>query len=222
MSTVLVVAPHPDDETIGCGGTLLRHVAAGDEVHWLIVTAFTEADGIPETAIAARKDEIARAGEAYGFRQIHALDLPETRIDAMPMVELVRQVGAVVRSVAPAILYLPYRGDAHSDHRVVFDAAAACTKWFRFPSVRQVLAYETLSETDFSLNPDRNGFQPNVFCDISAELEQKMEIMNIYASEMGEPPFPRSALAIRSLAVVRGASCGCAAAEAFMLLREIR
>jgi LmbE family N-acetylglucosaminyl deacetylase len=222
MSTVLVVAPHPDDETIGCGGTLLRHVAAGDEVHWLIVTAFTEADGIPLPAIVARRDEIVLAGRAYGFRRTHALDLPETRIDAMPLVELVRQIGEVVRCVAPEILYLPYRGDAHSDHRVVFDAAAACTKWFRFPSVRQVLAYETLSETDFGLNPDRNGFRPNVFYDISAQLEKKMAIMDLYASEMAPPPFPRSASAIRSLAIVRGASCGCAAAEAFMLLREIR
>ena len=215
MATVLVVAPHPDDETIGCGGTLLRHGDLGDAVHWLIAT--TPAPGCGPTA-----DDLAAAASAFGFRQTHELELPETRLDALPLTDLIQRIGAVVRAVSPEIVYLPYRGDAHSDHRVVFDAAVACTKAFRYPSVRQVLVYETLSETDYALNPDRNGFAPNLFVDISAQLERKLAILRLYPSEIAPPPFPRSEEAVRALAVVRGAACGRHAAEAFMLLREIR
>ena len=102
---------------------------------------------------------------------------------------------------------------------MVFDAASACCKWFRYPSVRRVLAYETLSETEFGLDPDTR-FHPNVFVDISAFLERKIELLQIYKSELGHFPFPRSATAVRVLAQYRGANSGFEAAEAFQLLRE--
>jgi len=107
----------------------------------------------------------------------------------------------------------------HTDHRAVFDAAAACTKWFRYPSVKRVLAYETLSETDFGLGTEL-GFRPNVFVDISPFLERKLQAMDIYASEIAPFPFPRSQDALRALARVHGTSSGYHAAEAFQLLRE--
>ena len=107
----------------------------------------------------------------------------------------------------------------HTDHRIVFDAVIACTKWFRYPSVKRVLAYETLSETDFSLNT--NGrFYPNYFINISGYLEKKIELMSIYISEIAKFPFPRSYEAIRALATLRGAASGYIAAEAFQLLKE--
>ena len=98
----------------------------------------------------------------------------------------------------------------------------ACTKCFRFHSIKRILAYETISETDFGMNPSYNTFRPNVYIDISKYLEMKLEIMRIYASELGDFPFPRSEKAIRALAALRGAAAGCEAAEAFMLLKEIR
>ena len=116
---------------------------------------------------------------------------------------------------------MPYRNDAHSDHAAVFDAAVACAKTFRYPSVRSVRVYETLSETEFGIRSDDPGFRPNLFIDISPFLEQKLKIMNIYASEMAEFPFPRSDTAIRAQASVRGSQSGVLAAEAFMLLKEI-
>jgi N-acetylglucosamine malate deacetylase 1 len=125
----------------------------------------------------------------------------------------------VFKEFAPDEVLLPHRGDVHSDHRVVFDAAAACTKWFRYPSVRRVLAYETLSETDFAL-PPQDAFVPNYFVDISGHLEAKIAALRIYESELGQPPFPRSVEAVRALATVRGAASGFHAAEAFQLLRE--
>lgn len=214
MSTVLVVAPHPDDETLGCGGTLLRHSAAGDAVHWLVLTALPEGTTLPSSIF----DEVAGA---YGFAGVHRLDLPDARLDTLPLVELIARISPVVRGIEPATVYLPYPGDAHSDHRAAFDAAAACTKSFRYPSVRRVLVYETLSETDFALDPDRNDFRPNVWVDVSAHLERKLEILRLYEGELGEHPFPRNEGALRAVALLRGAVAGCAAAEAFMLLREI-
>lgn len=216
---VIVLAPHPDDETLGCGGALLRHVAAGESVHWCVVTAMGE--GYSAEQQAKRDSEIDAASARYGFAQTHQLGFPTTTLDTVPQSELVRKIGAVFSEVKPTVVYVPHRGDAHSDHAAVFDAAAACCKWFRYPSVKRVLVYETLSETDFGLSPDANGFRPNVFADITPHLEAKLEIMRIFASEMGRFPFPRSEEAIRALAALRGAACGCSAAEAFMLLREI-
>ena len=103
----------------------------------------------------------------------------------------------------------------------MFDAVAACTKWFRYKSVKKVLVYETLSETEFSINPDLQGFRPNIFINITDFLDKKIEIMKIFESELGEFPFPRSEEAIRALSSIRGASAGFHAAEAFMLLKEV-
>jgi N-acetylglucosamine malate deacetylase 1 len=220
MSTVLIIAPHPDDETLGCGGTLLKHAAKGDDVHWLIVTTVNEAIGFAADRVQQREREIAHVAERYGFGGIHRLGLATTQLDLVPTATLVEKMSAVFTALKPEVVYLPYRHDVHTDHAAVFDAAVACTKWFRYPSVRRVLVYETLSETDFTLNPDVAGFRPNVFVDVTAYIDEKINIMRVFESEVGMHPFPRSERAIRALADVRGAAAGFEAAEAFMLLRE--
>jgi LmbE family N-acetylglucosaminyl deacetylase len=220
--TVLCVAPHPDDETLGCGGALLRHVAAGDEVHWLIVTQISEALGFSAARVASRELEIDAVARAYNFKQVHRAGLPTTRLDTLPKSDLVAAVGDVIGSVRPDTLYVPYRNDVHSDHAAVFDAAISCSKIFRYPSIRQVYAYETLSETEFGLRPDDPGFRPNLFLNISPWLERKIEIMRMFAGEMGTFPFPRSEECIRAQAMLRGSQAGVRAAESFMILKEIR
>ena len=220
MSTVLVVAPHPDDETLGCGGTMLRHAEQEDTVHWLIVTHITEELGFEAERIEKREREIGQVAAHYGIEPPINLEFPTTRLDAQPMSRLVDAIGGVFQEVKPEVIYVPYRSDIHTDHAVVFDAVMSCTKWFRYPSVQRVLAYETLSETEFALDPDVSGFQPNVFIDITGNVEDKIGIMRIYESEIGEHPFPRSASAIRARATLRGSTAGFNAAEAFMLLKE--
>jgi LmbE family N-acetylglucosaminyl deacetylase len=220
MKKILVIAPHPDDETLGCGGTLLKHKAQGDELHWMIVTCMSEKAGFAAERVQERDEEILQVGSLYGFETLHKLNFPTAQLDALPIGDIVQRMGRVMQAVEPDVVYLPYRGDVHTDHKIVVDAAVSCTKWFRYPSVKRVLAYETLSETDFGINPDSNGFRPNVFVDISEFLKQKLEIMRVFKSELGEFPFPRSEQAIRALAALRGASAGCEAAEAFMLLKE--
>lgn len=221
MSAVVHVTPHADDETLGCGGTLLGHVDRGDRVHWLIVTELDAVAGYSDEAVARREREIESVAAAYGFAGVHRLRLPDARLDTLPLLEVAAALRGVLAEVRPATVYLPFRGDAHSDHRVVFDAATACLRPHRAPWARRVLAYETPSETDFALAPG-SGFVPNLFVDVGDRLERKIEILRLYAgSELGDHPFPRSEQGVRALATVRGAAAGVAAAEAFMLLRQV-
>lgn len=178
MKKILVIAPHPDDETLGCGGSLLRHLAAGDEVHWLIVTDISTDLGFTAERVSVRSREIDGVTRAYGFQSARRLGFPSMRLDQVPTFELANSISQAIREVEPDTLYLPYRNDVHSDHADVFDAAVACTKVFRYPSIRSVLAYETLSETEFGLKPEDPGFRPNLFINIGAYLDRKIEIMN--------------------------------------------
>lgn len=219
-SCVLVVAPHPDDETLGCGGTLLRHKAEGADVHWMVVTAMSSETHSAAQA-AVRDEEIADVTKAYGFTSVAELRFPTTRLDIVPKSDLVGRISSAFVDVKPSILYLPFPGDSHSDHAATFSASIAAAKWFRRSGVRSVRCYETLSETEQGLDPRQAPFEPNLFIDISAYLERKIEILSIYRSELGKFPFPRSAEAVMALAAIRGASCGAIAAESFMILREV-
>ncbi len=215
----LVIAPHPDDEVLGVGGTLLRRKAEGAELAWLIVTGISTANGWKQEQVERRADEIARVTAVFGFDHVFTLDFPTTQLDRIPVGDLVGAMSGVFKAFQPEEVFVPHPSDVHTDHRAVFDAAAACTKWFRYPSVKRVLAYETLSETDFGLGTDF-GFRPNVFVDIAPFLEGKLQAMDIYTSEIAPFPFPRSHEALRALAKVHGAAGGYIAAEAFQLLRE--
>jgi len=219
--TVLCVAPHPDDETLGCGGTLLRHIDMGDAVHWYIFSEMREPN-FTQVAIQKRKEEIKAVAKNFGFKSVSVGPFECARLDTYPISDLVDDVGSIVKELKPDIIYLPYRDDAHSDHKAVFDSTVACAKWFRFPSVKSVRAYETVSETEFGLKPARVGFRPNLWMDVSAYMERKIEIMRLYESEIKPHPFPRSEDNLRALATIRGASSGFVAAEAFEILKEIR
>ena len=216
---VLVVAPHPDDEVLGVGGTLLRRKAEGAKVAWLIATCISVESGWTSEQVKNRGEEIRRIARLFAFDEVFTLDFPTAQLDRIPMSELVASISGVFKSFQPDEVFVPHPSDVHTDHRIVFDAVASCTKWFRYPSVKRVLAYETLSETDFSLGVDR-GFRPNVFIDIEPFMAGKLGAMDIYSSELGAFPFPRSHEALRALATLRGAASGFKAAEAFELLRE--
>jgi LmbE family N-acetylglucosaminyl deacetylase len=222
MSIVLAIAPHPDDETLGCGDTLLRHRADGDDIHWLIATDMTEDTGFAADKIEAREKEISAVAEAYGFASVTRLGFPATRLDTLAKGDLIAAVGKAVETIQPETIYAPFPGDVHSDHRVTFEAVAACTKQFRYPSVRRIIACEIPSETDFGIDLEEKPFRPNLFVDVSGFVDETIRIMETYDGEMGDFPFPRSEKAIRALATLRGSQAGCDAAEAFMVLKEIR
>ena len=220
MNTVMVIAPHPDDETLGCGGTLLRHKANGDEVHWVILTNISEDSDWPETQVMNRQAEIEQVAEAYGFNSVHKFDFQTTRLDCVGTSELVGRISSAIQGVQPTVLYLNNRSDIHTDHQVAFRAAMSAAKSFRHPYIRRILMYETLSETEFCAPLPEGAFQPNVFVDVSAHMDVKCDIMQIYGTEMMESPLPRSVDAVRSLATYRGGRIGATYAEAFMLVSE--
>jgi LmbE family N-acetylglucosaminyl deacetylase len=219
IKKTIVVAPHPDDEILGVGGTLLRRKAEGVNIAWLIVSsASSRVRSASETEIQ-RSQEIEAIRQIIGFDEVYELNFPAAELDQVAMRDLVEGISTAFKAFEPDEVFLPHSSDVHTDHRVVFDAAISCTKWFRYPTVKRVLAYETLSETDFSLSPD-SRFRPNVFVNIEPYLSQKLKALTIYSSEIGTFPFPRSLEAISALAKVRGAASGFLAAEAFELLRE--
>ena len=217
----LIVAPHPDDELLGCGGVLLRRHAEGGTVGWLLITAVLEKDGYETTKVGEREQEIQQVREGLGIKpdNLFSLEFSTTKLDRVPTGELIGRISEVFKCFEPEEVFVPHAHDIHSDHRIVFEAVAACSKWFRYPSIKRILAYETLSETDCILNAE-TVFKPNVFIDIAAYLENKIQLLSCYQSELGEFPFPRSETAVRALAQVRGAQSGFMAAEAFQLLRE--
>lgn len=221
MSRVIVVSPHPDDETLGCAGTLFWHREKGDSLHWLIMTCLDEKSGYNKQTIDKRNIEISNVAESYLFSSVRKLDYPTTTLDAVPIKDIIGKVAEHFQDIQPEIIYLPYPGDIHTDHDVTFKVLSSCTKWFRHPYVTRILLYETISETDFAINPDINSFRPNVFVNISDFMDKKLAVMKMYEGEMAGHPFPRSEETIRALAVFRGAQAGFSAAEAFMLLKEI-
>lgn len=221
---VIVISTHPDDETLGAGGTLLKHIANGDEVHCVFCTDILEEEGFPKKTIATREEEIKQVTNSYGFASIHHLGLKTMRVDEYTKSDLVVRFSKIFQQIQPNILYLPFCDDVHSDHRCIFEAVFSCTKSFRYPSIERVLMMETLSETEFAPSLPHRSFTPNVFVDITDFIDKKCEIMQIYKSEIAPPPFPRSLENIKALALYRGSTMGGKIsptyAEAFMLLKE--
>lgn len=218
---VLVIAPHPDDETLGCGGTLLKHVAAGDSVSWVIVTKAYEPRWSSEV-IERREREIEQVSAAYGFAQRFRLTFPAARLDTVPLEELLHSINEIVATVKPDWIYTVHTGDIHSDHRVVFEATMSAVKSFASSGVQRILSYETISSTDAMPPGATTVFLPNVYCDITPFIERKLEIMSLYRGEVHPYPMPRALESIRALARFRGATVATEYAEAFMLLRELR
>lgn len=217
---LLVVAVHPDDETLGCGGTLLKHKEQGAEIHWLIVTAMTAECGFSPNAMERREQEIELVSKMYDFDSVTKLGHPATRLDELPMSQLVADISSVFQNTQPTHVFLPFQHDVHSDHQRAFAAAYSCTKIFRYPSIKKVMMMETMSETDFA-QAAGGGFIPNMFVDISKQFERKVEILKVFESELRLHPFPRSIEGINALATIRGAAAGCQRAESFIILKEL-
>lgn len=224
MKKVMFVAVHADDETLGCGGTILKHKEQGDEIHWLLLTGPTLNHPYPftEEHIIERAAIVEKVSDAYGFDKVHYLGMPTQLLHALDLREIIQKVDAVIREVQPQIVYMMNSTDVHSDHRVAFDAVYACTKSFRKPYIEQILMLEALSETEFALATQAQSFVPNVYVDITPYIERKLDIMKLYSREMMTEPYPRSISSIKALARLRGSRAGVMYAEAFQLLYERR
>lgn len=219
-SRVLVVAPHPDDEVLGCGGTIARHVAQDDEVHVLVVTR-----GASELYPLEEEEEVRQEARAahliLGVSDTHFLDFPAPKLDTIPVYQLADAIAHIIRQYQPQIVYLPHRGDIHLDHQRVYQATLVAARPINHCPVRQLLCYETLSETEWAPPWSDTAFVPNVFVDITDYLDLKLKAMHCYKSELQYAPHPRSLYGIETLARQRGSTVSLSAAEVFMLVRQI-
>lgn len=219
MKKLLIFSPHADDETLGAGGTLLKHQKEKDEIYWVNVTNAKIEYGYSAQEEEQGKLETERVAKQYGVKRFIDLQMEPAGLDKYRTSELVQKFADIVKEVQPQIIYLPFPYDVHTDHRIVFDAVYSCTKAFRYPSIEKVLCMEILSETDYAVSD--KGFVPNYFVDISEFMEEKISIMKEYKNEIKPSPFPRNEDAIRGLAKYRAAACNVEYAEAFRVLKEI-
>jgi len=217
---VLVIAPHPDDEVLGCGGTLAKHAKIGDDVYLCIVTRAYTPDW-SEKFIKNREKEVSKVNKILGIKKTYFLDFPTVKLDTVPQKELNDAISKVVNKVGPDTVYIPHRGDVNKDHRIVFETAMVALRPKPGSTAKRVLSYETLSETEWAVPSKEDAFIPNVHVDISDTLKTKLSAMSAYKSELKGYPHPRSIGGISSLAKKRGTEVGLKAAEAFMLMREV-
>jgi LmbE family N-acetylglucosaminyl deacetylase len=216
----LVVAPHPDDEILGCGGVMARLADAGAETYVAVVT-----EGRPPAYssefVARVQQEALEAHALLGIRETFWLGLPAAELSEIPHASLNAALGKLVGELQPRTLFLPFVGDIHRDHQLIFTSSLVAARPHQAIYPQLVLAYETMSETNWNAPYLTPAFTPNVFVEISDQLERKLDAMRCFSSQIRQPPHERSIEALRALAVLRGATVMRRAAEAFVLIRHV-
>ena len=218
---VLVIAPHPDDEILGVGGTMAKRSAKGDEVYVCVVTKAYE-PLFPAEVTERSRAECREADRLAGAKETLFLDFPAVMLETVPRYEFNGKIGEVISKIRPDEVYIPNRGDMQLDHQMVVDAAMVALRPKYAHTVCRIYAYETLSETGWNIPNTVNEFIPNVYEDISDFLDTKIKAMEIFKTQLAEYPNARSVGAIEALARYRGSTVSVNAAEAFSLVREIK
>jgi LmbE family N-acetylglucosaminyl deacetylase len=225
---VLVVAAHPDDEVLGCGGTIAKHVRKGDEVSVVIL-----AEGITSRDSACNKDKRARdlshladmakkANAILGVKNVLLHNYPDNRMDSLDRLDVIKTVEHFISKFNPKTVYTHHSGDVNIDHRVVHEAVVTACRPTPGFCVKQLLFFETASSTEWQPSLSNFYFMPNCFVDISEFIDLKMKALDAYLSEMREYPHARSLKTLEYLARWRGASVGVEAAEAFGVGRILK
>lgn len=223
MKNVLVVAAHPDDEALGCGGTMAKHADAGDEVNVIFLADGVSARDSAKTEIelANRNSAASDACKMLGVNKAYTLGFPDNRMDTIALLDIVKEVEKVIDEIRPEVIYTHHAGDLNIDHQIAQQAVmTACRPQPDF-CVREIYRFEVLSSTEWSAPDATNVFIPNKFVDISDTIEKKLEALKCYQEEMRNFPHSRSLQSIEALAKYRGASVGKHAAEAFYVSRII-
>lgn len=220
--TIVVVAAHADDEALGCGGTIARHVAEGDIVHAVFL-----ADGVssrPDAdsdALFHRLAATEKARQILGIATNTFLGLPDNRLDELPLIEVIQPLEHVLRQISPQVIYTHHFGDLNVDHRIAHQAVMTACRPTPECKVREIYAFEVMSSTEWN-TPFHRPFTPNYFVDISNYISTKLSALASYGQEMRKSPHSRSIDSLNYLALLRGNTIGVSAAEAFMTIRTIR
>ncbi|PIR26658.1 MAG: GlcNAc-PI de-N-acetylase [Deltaproteobacteria bacterium CG_4_10_14_0_2_um_filter_43_8] len=227
QKSILIVAAHPDDEVLGCGGTIARFANEGRSVHVLLM-----ADGegsrvaakeqfLGESLIVLRNAAAQAACKIMGCASVDHLNLPDNRLDGLELLDVVKQIENFIERYQPSTVFTHHAGDVNIDHRIVHEAVLAACRPQPECSVQELLFFEVPSSTEWSPPGSATPFLPNFFVDISATLKIKIAAMKAYENELRAFPHPRSLVAIDALAKWRGATVGVEAAEAFILGRKL-
>lgn len=221
MNRILVIAPHPDDEILGCGGTMIKHIEAGDEVYVCIVTKGPE-PMFPREITEKTRQDARDCHRKIGVKKTFFLDFPSVYLDECHRYEINDALLKVVREVVPDEVYIPHWGDMQKDHQVIADACMVVLRPKYEPKVKRIYSYETMSETAWNAPNVQNEFMPNVFVDITDTIDKKIEALGFFETQIAPFPDARSLGAVEALAKYRGALMHIKAAEAFVLIRLLQ
>ncbi len=217
---ILVLAPHPDDEILGCGGTIARYAKAGYAITVVIVTKAAPPLFAVEMIEKGRQDAL-KAHQFLGVKETIFCDLAAAALDTLPHCKINAVIGEVVSKLQPDIVFIPFGGDIHLDHQQVFLSALVAVRPNSTNYPRKIYAYETLSETNWNAPYLSPSFQPNVFVDITDTLADKLNAFALHETQAKAFPHERSLTTIEALATLRGSTVHLKAAEAFVLIREV-
>jgi len=218
---ILVVAAHADDEALGCGATIRKHILDGDNVSIVFMTDGVGARSIDDVAVANRVKAKEDALKIYGVTYAEQFDFADNALDSVPLLEIIKVLENVISKLKPDVIYTHFHGDLNVDHRICFEAVMVATRPVPGSCVKEIYGFEVLSSTDWQFIPD-NKFIPQLYVDVSDCFTDKLKALGAYSEEMRESPHSRSLDHIASLAKYRGLTIGVNFAEAFMIYRVLR
>jgi LmbE family N-acetylglucosaminyl deacetylase len=224
---ILVVAAHPDDEVLGCGGTMARFVQEGHEVHIAIMgegitSRHAQRQEVDPEQLLRLHRQAQAAASTLKAKDVVLCSLPDNRLDTVALLDVVKLVEDLLRKLKPEVVYTHHPGDLNIDHGVVHRAVLTATRPTPGQTVREIYAFEVPSSTEWAFHRLQPSFHPNVFIDVHGTLEAKIDALACYESETRNFPHPRSPEALRAIAARWGSVAGCQAAEAFELVRWVR
>ena len=221
--SILIVAAHPDDEVLGCGGTIALHAERGDKVNIVFLSdgvASRDSKGIKQE-LEKRKKSALNASSILETEKPKFFEFPDNKFDSVALLDIVKPLEVLINDIKPSIIYTHYYGDLNIDHRITFQAVmTACRPVPNF-FVNAIYSFEVLSSTEWSYHSNEGAFSPNRFIDISSTIDKKIKAIHSYKQELNNFPHSRSIEAIEAQARLRGSSVGLNAAEAFVVNRLI-
>ena len=219
--SILIVAAHPDDEVLGCGGTIALHAERGDKVNIVFLSdgvASRDSKGIKQE-LEKRKKSALNASSILGTEKPKFFEFPDNKFDSVALLDIVKPLEVLINDIKPSIIYTHYYGDLNIDHRITFQAVmTACRPVPNF-FVNAIYSFEVLSSTEWSTPSSESFFIPNKFVNIATTLDQKLLALDIYSDEMHKFPHSRSVESVSILSRYRGSTMGMSAAEAFKVER---
>lgn len=225
MKKVLVIAAHPDDEVLGCGGTMAKLAADGCEVNVLIVTdgsssQYADSDNLQQI-IDDKKKETWNCAQTLGVKQVYYGELPDMRLDTVPHTAINKVIESAIDQLKPDTVFTHFWGDVNMDHQNVYKSTLVAVRPVMGQTVKEVYCYRVPSSTEWTPSKTDTMFMPDVFVDISDVAEQKYEAFSKYSTELRDYPHPRSVQHLKELDVARGLEVGQGPTETFVLLRKL-